>query len=162
MSPILERGPWLRFLAPLPADIRPIRKPVAAPGTPGAAPESPIAGWENVSLDLSAPDHGLRVVIVTLDATGTAISASDHVLLTLPSANGEKLLRHESLGGRIEADGSFLGTHWIAEGPEPPEGEDVQNQEPGIPWGNPVYRQPTAAEVERLLEIARDVVARAV
>ena len=157
---MLKLGPWLKFLGPLPADVEPIRKPVAPPGSTAAAPESPIAGWENVTLDLSAPDHGLRVILVTLDATGTAISASDHVLLSKTDAAGEKILCHESLGGRIESDGSFRGTHWVAEGPEPPDtGEQSGSQ---MPWGNPVNRQPTAAEVDRLLAIAREVVGRAV
>ena len=160
MSPILKLGPWLKFLGPLPADVEPIRKPVAPPGSPGAAPDSPIAGWENITLDLSAPDHGLRVILVTLDATGTAISVSDHVLLSKTDAAGEKILRHESLGGRIESDGSFRGTHWIAEGPEPPDTDAETDAE--VPWGNPVYRQPTPAETDRLLAIATDVVARAV
>jgi len=162
MSPFLERGPWLKFLAPLPQDVQPERKPVAAPGTPGAAPGSPIAGWENVMLDLSAAEHGLRVILVTLDATGTAISASDHVLLSRTAGDGQKVLCHESLGGRIESDGSFLGMHWIAEGPEPAEDEGPETRgEDDPPWGNPVHRPPTAAEVERLLAIAADVVARA-
>jgi len=44
---------------------------------------------------------------VTLDESGHAISASDHVLVQ----EGD-LYRHESVGGRLEADGRFLGTRW--------------------------------------------------
>jgi len=44
---------------------------------------------------------------VTLDETGHAIAASDHVLVQ----EGE-LCKHESVGGRLERDGRFLGTRW--------------------------------------------------
>jgi hypothetical protein len=56
---------------------------------------------------LSAGEAGLRHVLVTLDESRAPISASDHVL----TCEGGRNL-HESVGGRLEADGRFLGTRW--------------------------------------------------
>jgi hypothetical protein len=57
---------------------------------------------------------------VTVDETGRPLSASDHVLYRLPGAAPGKYDTHqESIGGRIEADGSFRGTCWLVTGPEP-------------------------------------------
>lgn len=49
----------------------------------------------------------MRHVLVTLDERGAPISASDHVLY----CDGP-MFRHENVGGRLEADGRFLGTRW--------------------------------------------------
>src|SRR5688572_10926676 len=105
---------WLALFAALPADARPVRKPVAPPGSEGASPDTPVAGWENLILDLSAPPFGTRIVMVTLDAGGAPISGSDHVLTRHVSAGTDDPLRPSpmrqlSLGGRIEPDGTFRG-----------------------------------------------------
>jgi hypothetical protein len=149
---------WLSLLAPLPADAKPERKPLATPGSEGAAPDSPIAGWQDLILDLSDVPFGHRIVSVVLDATGQPIAASDHVVLRAVDASGRApdgpvRMRQESVGGRIESDGTFRGTHWIIEGPEP-----AGDEEPAWPQ---TPRPPTDEEGARLLEIVREVVARA-
>jgi len=148
---------WLALFAALPADARPVRKPVAPPGSEGAAPDSPIAGWESLTLDLSAPLFGTRIVLVTLDATGAPISGSDHVMTRLVSEGSDDPLRPSqirqlSLGGRIEPDGTFRGTYWTVEGVEP-EGEEDPN------WTY-ASRPPTDEEVGLLLGLVKDVMAR--
>jgi hypothetical protein len=152
-----EPAPWLSLFAPLPDDARPSRKPVSAAGTPGAMPESPIAGWESLTLDLSDPPFGIRIVMVTIDASGRPISASDHVMLRQvgdqPAGSNEKVaMSQSSLGGRIEEDGSFRGTFWTVEGPEP-DGDE-------LPQWLQTPRAPTDEEVARLMAIVQDVTAR--
>jgi hypothetical protein len=163
MCPFLSRGDWFALLGPLPDGIAPERKPVAAPGVPGAAPDSPIAGWESLTFDLSAPPFGLRAILVTLDADGTPISASDHVFIRDVDASESDQpvnVRHESVGGRIESDGSFRGTHWLFEGPEPPEDHDGAEGDTA-PWVRRESRALTAQETARLLQIVNEVLARA-
>jgi hypothetical protein len=86
--------PWQRLFAPLPDGELQHRT-------------IPALGWKSLSLHLSAGEAGLRHVLVTLDEKGVPISASDHVLTC---EDGRNL--HESVGGRLEADGRFLGTRW--------------------------------------------------
>src|SRR5689334_14608179 len=96
---------WLALFAPIPADARPLRKPVAPAGSALADPGSPIAGWESMILDLSAPPFGTRLVMVALDETGTPLSASDHVM-TRDAAGAPAAPVHVtqvSVGGRIES-----------------------------------------------------------
>lgn len=149
---------WLQLLAPLPEGAAPRRSPVASPGTDGAKPGSPIAGWTNVVLDLSDMPHGTRVVLVTLDADGRAISASDHVYLrdisgleVRAALEAHVPMRQESVGGRFEEDGSFRGTHWTVEGMESDEDEPRWTHTP---------RPPTDEEAAALKELAEELLRR--
>jgi hypothetical protein len=55
-------------------------------------------------------------VLVVVDTTGSAISASDAIFRYV---DGEpRQVFHETIGGRFEADGRFLGTHWTSVGPD--------------------------------------------
>ena len=111
----METPRWLALLAPLPADVMPERKPVASAEQIAQGTAGPIAGWENVSINLSDPGLGLRHLQLTLDASGALIAAGDHVMLireTTPDGSEVTLSDHESVGGRYEADGSFNGTRW--------------------------------------------------
>jgi hypothetical protein len=151
-------APWLSLLAPLPADVVPHRAPVAAPGTPQAAPDSPIAGWQSLIVDRSDLPFGGRVVHVTLDAAGVPISASDHVYLRDVDATSQApadpvQMRQLSVGGRIEADGTFRGTHWTTAGPEPADDEEPQWQM--------TPRPPTEREIAALMALVHEVMARA-
>lgn len=107
---------WLSLLSPLPADVAPQRKPVASAQQIESGTAGPIAGWESISVHLSAPDYGLRHVLITLDENGTLLSGGDHVMYvreTKPDDNCvATLTEHLSVGGRFETDGSFRGTHW--------------------------------------------------
>lgn len=63
------------------------------------------------------------MVLVVLDATGRPISAADTVLYRSERSEGggadavrlEPVVeyRHESVGGRLEPDGTFRGTRWL-------------------------------------------------
>lgn len=148
--------PWHTLLAPLPPDARPVRKPVAPPEVLASAGGAPIAGWQNLSLHLSAGAHGLRHLLIVLDETGRPIAASDHVFLHWPdpgNASGPWQTRQESIGGRLEADGRFLGTGWSVVGPEPGEDED--------PVWKSIPRPPTGAEVAQLRSLVAELVGRA-
>lgn len=146
------RAPWLTLLSALPADAVVRRSPVL----PDAAVDSPVAGWENLVVDRSDLPHGWRIVMVTLDAAGTPIAASDHVHHRDVDGGqppvGPVTMHGESVGGRLESDGSFRGTHWTTDGPEPVDDEPPQ-------W-RMTPRPPAAEEVAALLALVRDVVAR--
>ena len=122
--------PWHALLAPLPPDAIPRQQPVASPEILARPEGAAIAGWEQLTIDLSAGAAGLRVVMVVLDATGQPISASDAVLYSVEVGAGEggsspRIVEHyhESIGGRLESDGSFRGTHWRTLIAETAEGE---------------------------------------
>jgi hypothetical protein len=135
---------WHALLAPLPAGARPRRRPVATTATLGPSAAAAVAGWFSLVLDLSAGAEGLRVVQVLLDADGRALSACDHVHFRSASRDdtGRPWIRQENIGGRYEADGSFRGTSWRTEGPEP------AHDEP--PRWTAVPRSPTAEEIAGL------------
>jgi hypothetical protein len=107
---------WHSLLAPLPAEAVVSRKPVTPPELANDPSMAAIAGWEQLTVELSADRDGLRHLMVTLDATGQPISAGDHVLTIreLTSESGALLNEyvHDSLGGRLETDGTFNGTRW--------------------------------------------------
>ena len=147
--------PWHVLLAPLPPDARPSRKPIAPPEVLASAEGSAIAGWTSVSLELSDPPRGLRHFLVTLDATGRPLTASDHVLFRLPRADGGPEAwdsRQESIGGRLEADGTFRGTCWLVTGPEP--------EDDASPKWDMRSRPPDEAEIARLKALVADVLGR--
>ena len=111
---------WHALFAPLPADAVVTRKPVG----PGEA----IAGWQSLSVELSAGADGLRHVMVTLDQAGTPISAGDWVMYATEGADGTTYV-HENVGGRLEADGSFRGTRWRSVTFGRPESDDAEVKE---------------------------------
>ena len=93
---------WLALLSPIPDHAVPARKPVASAEQIANGTAGPIAGWQNVSINLSEPAFGLRYVHVTLDATGALLAASDHVMFvrqTTPNGEVATLTDHESIGG---------------------------------------------------------------
>jgi len=125
-APDPPRSPWHALLAPLPSGVRPVRKPIAPPELLATAEGSAIAGWTSVTLEFSAAGRGLRHLLITLDETGRPISASDHVLFRAPNPEhptGPADMRQESIGGRLEVDGTFRGTCWLVTGPEPEDDE---------------------------------------
>ncbi len=119
MADPVSRPTWHQLLAPLPADAIPQRGPVASPEVLAGPNGWAIAGWEQLTLNLSAGAVGLRTILVVLDAGGTPISANDAVFYRLdpsgaPAAewDGPALLHQDSIGGRFESDGRFGGTRW--------------------------------------------------
>ena len=108
-------APWHALLAPLPDHVVVERKPVASAEQLAAGTAGPIAGWESLSVNLSDPRAGLRHVLVTLDAGGRLLSASDWVLFQRQEQRDGgpvQVYDHHSIGGRFEPDGSFHGTTW--------------------------------------------------
>lgn len=146
---------WHALLAPLPGDAVPSRKPVGTPDVLASPEGAAIAGWEQLTLHLAAGQAGLRILLVVLDASARPVAASDHVLFWSPGAHPSdpRQLRQESIGGRLEADGSLTGTCWLMTGPEP------ENDNP--PQWESTPRQPTAAESAALLALVDELVARA-
>ena len=117
----------------------------------------PIAGWQSVTVNLSEPVYGLRHVLVTLDEHGDLLAAGDHVMFvraTTPDGLGAALTDHESIGGRFEKDGSFLGTHWKTTL------ESSAGEEEGSITRNAEHRSPTDDEITALRGIIDDVLQR--
>jgi hypothetical protein len=145
--------PWHALFAPLPAGAVPVLAPVGSPEVLASAAGAAIAGWTRLTLNLSDPCHGLRIVLVVRDADGVVLSASDAVVYRR-EAGARLHFRHETLGGRFEADGAFAGRHWTAESIEMADGETAA--------GDPASgREPSAAEVESLRALVAEIIRRA-
>jgi hypothetical protein len=110
-----------------------------------------IAGWSSLVLDLTAGAEGLLVVQVLLDGEGRPLSASDHVLFRSAGRDesGRPWMRQENIGGRFEPDGSFRGTCWQVEGPEPGDEE--------LPRWSADPRAPTAEEIAGLTALVGEM-----
>ncbi len=105
---------WHALFAPLPADAVVKRQ---------SLPE--MKDWEQLSVELSAGADGLRHLLVVLEA-GKPISAGDWVMY----CSGRPLQYvHENVGGRIQPDGSFLGTRWRTVAVEVPGQEEPEQKE---------------------------------
>lgn len=141
-------APWHALLAPLPADAVVQRKPVGTPELLASPEGAAIAGWESLTVEMSAGADGLRHVMVTLDASGRPISAGDTVVYC-----AGKDIRHENIGGRLEPDGTFHGTRWTTIGVAPAEEDDD-------PELQSTPSEPTAAEVRGIKALVADVMRR--
>jgi hypothetical protein len=158
-------APWHALLAPIPVDAAPSRKPVASPEVLATPHAGAIAGWEQLTVELSAGPAGLRHVMVLLDAAGQPIAASDTVLYrsTAPrtgdAADHASAIRtriefcQESIGGRIEHDGTFRGTRWRTVSVDPEEGSE--------PTLESTPSQPSAADVAGIRALVADLLRRA-
>ena len=146
---------WHALLAPLPAGVVPVRKPVGTPEVLASPEGAAIAGWEQLTLELAGGPAGLRILLIVLDASARPVAASDHVLYFSPGErpSDPRQIRQESIGGRLEADGSFRGTCWLTTGPEP------ENDDP--PQWDSTSREPTSTETAALLRLVAELVARA-
>jgi hypothetical protein len=144
------RHAWHALLAPLPPDAIPTRQPVAPPEILARPEGASIAGWRQLVVHLSDPYDGSRTVLVVVDASGIPISANDGVFFRIP---GKPLqLRHESIGGRFETDGTFRGTRWLSVGDDP--GDD----EPADLQSTPTA--PTADEIAALRALVDEMLRR--
>jgi hypothetical protein len=154
-------APWHALFAPLPSGARPLRRPVASPEQIAAGTAGPIAGWEALSLELSAGAAGMRVVLVTLDERGEPISASDLVLHRrerprAPDASDADAVveyRQETVGGRLERDGSVRATRWDTVTVETLDGDPLESAA--------TPSAPSAAELAALRALAAEMVRRA-
>ncbi len=152
--------PWHTLLGPLLPDAVPHRRAVASPEILATPSGAAIAGWEQLTVELSAGDAGLRVVLVVLDASGQPISASDTVLYrveapkagTTAEPDAPAQIIQDSIGGRIEPDGTFRGTCWRTEGPEPAGDEK--------PTWESNRSEPTADQVSALMDLVAELMRR--
>ena len=146
-------APWHALLAPLPDDAVVKRRPVAPPEITGKPEGAAIAGWEQLTVELSAAGRGMRHLLVVLDAQGTPVSANDMVMYSA-ELGGDQVFFQENVGGRLEADGSFRGTRWRTLGVEGPKDEEARlDASPS---------QPTAAEVEALKALVAQILRRSI
>jgi len=143
------RPAWHALFAPLPADAPVMRKPVLPPELRGNPSSAPIAGWEHLSVQLSAPGTGLRHVMFTLDADGRVISGGDWVLYT----EGKRGI-HENVGGRFEPDGRFLGTRWRTVSEQEDDEDEARILES-------VSSPPSEADIAAIKALAEEVLRRA-
>jgi hypothetical protein len=146
---------WHMLFAPLPADVIPRRSPVAPPEVLATPEGAAVAGWEQLLVEFSG-EAGMRVVMVVLDAAGQPISASDMVMYQSESVQDNEALteyRHESVGGRLEADGTFRGTRWHTLTVETSGGREIYKE--AIP------SEPGAADVSALKALVDEMLRRA-
>lgn len=153
--------PWHALLAPLPAEAVVSRKPLTPPELADGASKSAIAGWDQLTVELSAGSDGLRHLLVVLDATGQPISAGDHVLTIreVTDASSGALLNeylHDSLGGRIEADGTFNGTRWRIVRLLAPDEEVGEDNPPSEARSS----KPTDEEIAAIKSLVADILRR--
>jgi len=148
---------WLALLSPIPPGAKPQRKPVASAEQLAKGTAGPIAGWVSVSVNLSEPKYGLRHVLVTLDENGQVLSGSDHVMFVRETTPDDvaTLTEHESVGGRFEKDGSFLGTYWKMMLESAPDGDDENSVA-----RSSEKRTPTTDEIDALRRIIADILSR--
>ena len=146
---------WLALLSPLPPDAAVEEKPVASAEQLAQGTAGPIAGWQSIIANLSAPGLGFRNVHVTVDEHGALLSGGDHVMLVREAApSGEVTVAdHESIGGRFEEDGSFRGTHWIMRLESRGEDQDAETT-------SAVSRPPTEHEILMLRRIVDDMLSK--
>lgn len=148
--------PWHALFAPLPPDATPRREPIVPPEILERPEGAAVAGWDKITLDLSAGCDGMRMVMVTVDAAGQPLSASDHVMYRREIGSGPDDLvefRHESVGGRLEPDGAFLGTRWRSVSTQTPDGEDLSSQS--------TPSQPSADDEAAIRALAAELIRRA-
>jgi hypothetical protein len=158
-------GPaWHELLGPLPADAVPRRQRVAPPDILATPEGSAIAGWEQLTIHLSAGSVGLRHVMVVVDANGQPISASDTVLYRCEvRGDGDAVdagaspaspveFFQECVGGRIEQDGTFRGTRWHTVPVESGDGDGPRLES--------TPSEPTAADVAGIAALVAEVLRR--
>ena len=120
-----------------------------------------IAGWEQLTVELSAGKDGLRHLMVVLDATGQPISAGDHVMTCreLPDTGAGSTTEyvHESIGGRLEADGTFNGTRWRMVRVLAADEEDVVMDDTEATGFDSERSTPTPDDIARLKALVDDI-----
>ena len=159
-SPDTPASPaWHALLGPVPPDAVPQRKPVASAEVLAGPTGCAIAGWEQLSINLSAGSEGLRHILVVLDAGGALISASDSVLYCSGMTGGPPpdvddaptLVLQMSIGWRFEPDGTFRGTRW--------QSVAVDRGEEELKWES-THAEPSAEDIAGLRGIVAEMLRR--
>ena len=144
---------WHTLFAPLPDDAVVKRKPVASPELVAQGKADAIAGWQSLTVELSAGADGLRHIMVTLDESGTPISAGDWVMHASEGPQGTTYV-HENVGGRLELDGSFRGTRWRSVTFGRPDSEEAELKESQ-------HTPPSAEDVAAIHALVKELLGRA-
>jgi hypothetical protein len=156
--------PWHVLLAPLPNDVVVRRQPVGSPEVLATPEGAAIAGWVQLTVELSDGPAGLRHILVVLTSSGQLISAADTVLYrseasdraqdtgSFPAATDHVKFYSESIGGRFELDGTFHGTRWETFGVESPDGSE--------PKVNSKRSVPSAEDIAAIKSLVSDLVTR--
>lgn len=144
-------APWHALLAPLPDSALVTRRPVLPPEIAAKPESAAIAGWEQLTVELSVPCKGMRHVLVVLDAKGRAISASDMVMYRAELGQ-QVVFFQETVGGRLEDDGTFRGTRWRTLGLESAKEEEALL--------DPLPSAPSEAEANALKSLVADIIKR--
>ena len=162
--PFAPAKPWHALLASLPDDVLVHRQPVGSPEVLATPEGAAIAGWEQLTVELSAGIAGLRHVLVVLDATGQPISASDHVLYWSEVSKTDKNadtssgsaphaeFYQESIGGRFETDGTFRGTRWQTVGEDYGDGSE--------PKMDSTPSEPSVADIAGIKALVAEIIKR--
>lgn len=148
--------------------------------SPQPDPSSPLAGWEQLVVELTEGFHARRVVHVLIDGAGALLSASDHVMTVVSEPAGSaggvgsdlaapaaERYYHESVGGRFDGEDRFDGTYWrmwtIDTGDDAVSTDDDENVEPtgSTEVPAPEKRVASAEQARELRGLAVDVLARA-
>ena len=78
--PVPKPGkPWQVLLAPLPDEAIVRRQPVGSPEVLATPEGAAIAGWKQLTVELSAGSAGLRHVLVVLDASGQGKESAEAI-----------------------------------------------------------------------------------
>jgi len=156
--------PWHALLAPLPDDVAVCRQPVGSSEVLSTPEGAAIAGWEQLTVELSAGPAGLRHILVVLTSSGQLISASDTVLyrseksktaqdIAPSSPTTDHVEFHsETIGGRFELDGTFRGTRWETSGVESPDDSE--------PKMNSKRSAPSAEDIAAIKSLVSDLIKR--
>lgn len=163
-KPFNPAKPWHALLAPLPNDVAVCRQPVGSPEVLSTPEGAAIAGWEQLTVELSADPAGLRHILVVLTSSGQLISASDTVLYrseisktdqdatpSSPAINHVEL-HSETIGGRFELDGTFHGTRWETIGIESPDDSE--------PKMSSKRSAPSAEDIAAIKSLVSDLIKR--
>ena len=149
---------WLALLAALPDEAVPERKPVASPESIAGGKADAIAGWDSITVHLSALEFGLRHLQLTVNAEGKLLSAGDHVLLERKERRGDRsvtIYDQESIGGRYADDGVFQGTRWKTRTEQKDENADDE------PHMTSTASEPSRDDIMALNELVAEVLRRA-
>ena len=156
--------PWHALLAPLPDDVAVCRQPVGSPEVLSTPEGAAIAGWEQLTVELSAGPAGLRHILVVLTSSGQLISASDTVLYrsevsktaqnpgSLSATTDQVEFHSETIGGRFELDGTFHGTRWETTGIESPDDSE--------PKMSSKRSAPSAEDIAAIKSLVSDLIKR--
>ena len=156
--------PWHALLAPLPDDVTVCRQPVGSPEVLSTPEGAAIAGWEQLTVELSAGPAGLRHILVVLTSSGQLISASDTVLYRSEVSRDSSRYRlfspttdhvefhSETIGGRFELDGTFRGTRWETTGIESPDDSE--------PKMSSKRSAPSAEDIAAIKSLVSDLIKR--